>query len=428
MSIELQPLGTKCNIGCTYCYQNPMREGGNEGGEYDLQTMLKAAEAEGVGSHASYTLFGGEPLLLPLGDLHKVFEWGRGQGAHGAIQTNASLITDHHVRLFKEFQIGIGVSIDGPDDLNDARAAKDPSATRATTAMSIRNFERLLDEGLAASLIVTLHDLNAGTDERLERLMAWLMELQARGLKYLNLHTLEVDGPAGRALVLPEDRHIHVMRTLRRELVGFTHVSPFGDMQKALMGEDDNGVNCIWHACDPYTTDAVRGVDGQGTRGNCGRTNKTGVVYGKADQPNHVRQLALYLTPFAHGGCQGCRFFYACKGECPGTGTDMDWRNRTAHCSMLMAVFEDMEHELKLQGKVPISQSLQRAAVEASLLAAWQKGKKISIAGVLRNAGSTDQHGDTPHGDRAHGDAPHGDHVDAQNPILTHGDHTDAPA
>ncbi len=83
-----------------------------------------------------------------------------------------------------------------------------------------------------------------------------------------------------------------------------------------LVGED-HGTSCIWNACDPYTTQAVRGVAGQGQRNNCGRTNKDGIDFGKADTPGYERYLALYQTPQEAGGCSGCSFFLMCKGQCP---------------------------------------------------------------------------------------------------------------
>lgn len=434
MSIELQPLGVKCNIACSYCYQEPMREAGNEEpyqGEYDLEKMKKAAILEGVGkpdrhgNPTGFSVFGGEPLLLPIKDLEELFRWGRfDMKTHPGVQTNASLITDRHIELFKKYSVGVGVSIDGPGELNDARAAKDPRATRATTEKSIANFTRMLKEGINCSLIVTLHMLNAGNNEKLERLIAWIEGLKAIGLKWMNLHALEIDTELGKELVLSEAQHVHVMRTLRARITNGIKVSPFSDMSLALMGQDEEGVNCVWNACDPYTTDAVRGVDGQGNRGNCGRTNKDGAVYAKSQQRGYERQLALYLTPQENGGCQGCRFFYACKGECPGTGENQDWRARTAHCSMLMAVFGDLEQELFAQGKEPISASLQRPQVEANLLRAWGNGQRMSIAAALRHQSTvaSNQHGDEPHGDMAHGDSDHGDHTDAQNPVITHGD------
>ena len=398
MSIELQPLGVACNIACSYCYQAPMRDGGNEKTPtYDLAKMQAAALGEGVGQpdgrggKTSFSVFGGEPLLLPLADLEELFRWGSEQGVAPGIQTNASLVTDRHVALFKQYRTSVGVSLDGPGALNRTRRAKDhdDDTTDVTTAKSQAAIERLLGEGVSTSLIVTVSVANAGDDDRLDALIAWLLALRDRGLKYVNLHTLEVDGPDARALLLSTARSIEVMRRLRRELVGFAHVSPFDDMRVSLLRQP--GANCVWQHCDPLTTSAVRGIDGQGGRKNCGRTEKQGVSFMKAETPGRERSLALYLTPYAYGGCQGCRFFAACGGHCPGEGIDGDWRNRSIHCALLMALFTDLEAALVAEGLTPVSQSLRRGAIEAELLGMGRSGQT---------------HGDTPHGDS------HGDHTD----------------
>src|SRR5262249_38250293 len=159
---------------------------------------------------------------------------------------------------------------------------------------------------------------------------------------------------------------------------------------------------------DPYTTAAVHGVDGQGGRSNCGRTNNDGVAYQKGDVAGKERYLALYLTPQAYGGCAECRFFVPCGGgNCPGEAIAGDWRNRTVHCETVKALFTDLEGELAAEGREPISMSLRRPSLEAQMLSQW--------AGLPATGNSA--HGDIEHGDRAHGDAPHKD---------SHGDHHDA--
>ena len=406
MSIELLPLGKTCNIACTYCYQGSEREAtGNSAPPYDLDAMKAALLAEGVGKGVGFTLFGGESLLFPINDLTHMVEWAHSIGATVGVQTNGSLITDRHIELFKNYGVSVGVSIDGPGSLNDARQARDPLATAATTAKSISNLDRLLAEGIATSLIVTLTSINVGggdnvvQDLKLNALIQWMLDLRDKGLRYVNLHTLE---PHGKDLTLTQERQIEVLRRLRRELVGFSHVSPFADMRKSLLQE--SGSNCIWNFCDPYTTNAVRGVDGQGQRGNCGRTNTDGVGYVKSDKAGNERQLALYLTPQEHGGCAECRFFVPCGGgSCPGEGIGGDWRMRTVHCETIKALMSDLEQELFLEGKEPISVSLRRPGVEAQLIAKWT-GKPT----LVQNR----PHGDSPHGDRPHGDS-HGDHNDA---------------
>jgi uncharacterized protein len=98
----------------------------------------------------------------------------------------------------------------------------------------------------------------------------------------------------------------------------------FDDMRRLLKGEDRN-TTCIWNACDPYTTKAVHGLEGNGQKSNCGRTNKDGIDFVKADTEGFERYIALYQTPQENGGCRGCRFFLMCKGQCPGTSINRDW-------------------------------------------------------------------------------------------------------
>lgn len=412
MSIELTALGKKCNLGCSYCYQGDERIAANNSAPpYDMNAMKQALIDEGVGkpdwqgNTTGWTLFGGEALLMPVADIEELLKWSAGLGASVGCQTAGNLITERHIDLFKKYGVSVGFSIDGPDDLNDARQAMDPKATRATTAMSMRNLDRFLAEKMSVSLIVTLTHTNVGTSAKLDRLVAWLLELRDKGLQYVNLHMLEPHGSS--SLSLTQLWQTHVMRVLRSSLVGFKHVAPFDDMRKSLLQE--SGSNCIWNFCDPYTTAAVHGVEGDGSRGNCGRTNKNGVSYEKSNTSGHERHLALYLTPQEHGGCAECRFFIPCGGgNCPGEGIGGDWRAKTVHCDTIKSLLGDMEMEVFLEGKEPVSQSLRRPGMEAALIAKW------TGVGVSPTTGNVE------HGDKPHGDKPHGDHTDLGESNVVH--------
>lgn len=412
MSIELTALGKKCNLGCTYCYQGEERIAANNSAPpYDMELMKAGLLAEGVGRSdgrggvTGWTLFGGEALLMPVNDIEALLEWSRSLSAPVGCQTAGNLITERHIELFKKYYVSVGFSIDGPDDLNDARQAMDPKATQATTAMSLKNLDRLLNDGISTSLIVTLTSVNVGTEDKLTRLSAWLLSLRDKGLQYINLHMLEPHGSS--TLALTQDWQIVVMQRLRTELTGFKHVAPFEDMRKSLLQE--SGANCIWNFCDPYTTAAVHGVDGDGSRGNCGRTNKNGVNYEKSSSAGHERHLALYLTPQAYGGCAECRFFVPCGGgNCPGEGIDGDWRSRTVHCETIKTLLSDMETELFAEGKEPVSMSLRRPGMEAALIASWTGQGASPVTGIVE------------HGDKPHGDKPHGDHTDLGESNVVH--------
>lgn len=402
MSIEILPLGQRCNLTCkNYCYENSMRDAGNTGDQnYDIDRMLDAAIAAGAGNGTGITGFGGEFLLTPIADVEKILERAKKINAPFGIQTNGTILTDRHVELFKQYNVSVGVSMDGPEELNDERTSRDESATRKTTALSQQNLERLLREGISISLIVTVHATNAGTDEKLDKLIAWVLRLRDLGLRYVNLHLLEPHGPD--SLSMSQDRQTEVFRRLNRELVGFTRVSPFADMRNKLLQE--SGAHCTFNHCSPYSTPAVTGINGQGEAARCGRLNNDGVAWERSAKHGHERYVALYLTPMERGGCGGCRFFVACGGHCPGEGAGGDWRRKTVHCKTLTALFKDLEQELFEEGKEPISMSIRRPSVEAQLLGQWT-GKQQS---------ANRPHADVPHGDSYE----HGDHTDAAKPVI----------
>ena len=449
------PMGVACNLKCgtptaTYCYQEPIRTAGNQGHpKYDMAAMKAALLKEGY----KFTIFGGEPLLVPIDDLAELWRWGletfgAAAAKHGdrpnGVQTNGTLITEAHFRLFRKYKVGVGMSVDGPDELNDGRWAGSIEATREATAHSLWALDQLLERKLGASIIVTLHRLNASA-ERLPRLLAWFRDLSAKGLRHVSLHLLEVDMPGVREqLALSAEENIAALLAcarLQSEIpVAF---SPLNDMVQLLKGEDQwnpredgsfqSATSCIWNACDPYTTNAVHGVDGQGHRGNCGRTCKEGPFWQKASQVGFERYLTLAHTPQAYGGCQGCRFFSMCKGTCPGEGEQNDWRGKTEHCGVLMRVFEMLEAELVRSGIRPLSVSPERHAVELAQLAAWQAGRTMSLvqlrAGVSKAAAAAPaaggEHWAAVPPDSPHQDVPHQDHQDVEHPLITHDDHAD---
>ena len=380
MTVELRPYGTRCNIQCRYCYQEPRREAGNQARAFDMERMKAAIIAEG----GPFSLFGGEPLMLPIERLEELWAWGLERYGSNSVQTNGTLIRDAHVALFRKYKVSVGMSIDGPGELNDLRWGGSHSVTRSLTAKSDGALRGLLREAIPVSLIVTLHRGNA-VAPRLDVLLEWIRELDGTGLKSMRLHLMESETEmVRRNWALTDDENISALLkflTLERELTTLT-LDLFDDMRGMLIG-DDRRATCIWKGCDPYTTRAVRGVEGNGQRSNCGRTNKEGIEFVKSEREGFERSLGLYTTPQEAGGCQGCRFFLMCKGNCPGTAIDGDWRNRTEHCAVWKAIFAVLERELMDAGKRPLSQSEIRGEVEGQMIREWQRGRNPSIADIL---------------------------------------------
>ncbi len=151
-----------------------------------------------------------------------------------------------------------------------------------------------------------------------------------------------------------------------------------------MLRADDANATCTFMTCDPYTTHAVQGIDSQGNKANCGRGNKEGINWIKADVDGFERQMALYNTPQEHGGCQGCRFFIMCKSHCPGTGADMDWRNRTDTCMNWKVAFSIYERMMVERGEMPLSLDPKLKRYEDILMYGYSRGAELRLEHIKK--------------------------------------------
>lgn len=124
----------RCNINCTYCYYfNGKDQTYKERpAKISLDTvknvalfLVQGAKEAGV-KKIHIGLHGGEPLLLtkPIFDnvcalLRETIEKEGGRSLTLALQTNGTLIDDEWVNLFHQHKIHVGVSLDGPEEVND---------------------------------------------------------------------------------------------------------------------------------------------------------------------------------------------------------------------------------------------------------------------------------------------------------------------
>jgi uncharacterized protein len=114
-----------CNIDCRYCYL-PERARRNV---LEERTLAKIYERLFASAHLGKTTrlvwHCGEPLTVPVRFYEKAFELlqrfnVKGVGVKLAFQTNATLLNQEWCDLIKAQQIGVGVSIDGPQRFHDA--------------------------------------------------------------------------------------------------------------------------------------------------------------------------------------------------------------------------------------------------------------------------------------------------------------------
>jgi uncharacterized protein len=125
----LLKVASRCNLDCSYCYVFNM---GDEGWRRQPKRMLLRVERAIVsrlgellrdqGRPFSIVLHGGEPLLLGHDRLNSLFAALAAAvpacGLH--VQTNATLLDGDILDLCAQYGVGVSVSLDGPEDINDA--------------------------------------------------------------------------------------------------------------------------------------------------------------------------------------------------------------------------------------------------------------------------------------------------------------------
>jgi uncharacterized protein len=435
MSIEVRPVGVSCQLQCTYCYEEGMRER-QRTHRYNREAVLASIAKLKPNDH--FSLFGGECLILPLPEIAELLEIAYTRSGSSGLQTNGALITDAHIDAFIKYRTQVGISLDGPDELNDSRWAGTLDATRKQTARTHWALNRLIERSrehphLMPSLIVTLHAGNA-SKERWPRFLEWLHHLDAQGVRHLNLHMMEMDHKAD-TLYLPceelADRLIELWEIAPR--FKSLRITKFDEILKLLKAQED--VVCHWKPCDPWNTNAVHGIENDGSPSHCSRTNKDGKNWLPAEgdglstpqvqfidfpgAQHFERQMALYVTPQEYGGCKDCEYWLMCHGQCPGEGMNHDWRMRSSYCAAYKKLFAEGARRLRSAGVIPLCDVTNRKEKEQEAFYAWGKNSNVTLGGLFGTASTRhgDQHGDhTDTRGAQHGDTPHGDE---------HGDHTD---
>lgn len=372
---------TGCNLGCTYCYENPDRERKQEwvDRQYDMDKIMdRLHEWKETYPDTRPGMHGGEPLLLRKEDLETIFEFAHEHWGRSHIQTNGTLMDEDHIEMFEKYNVGIGMSCDGPAELNSERKAAgertsaDPEgkggnkATAKMTQATHDAIEMVVESDASLGIITVLSETNAGTDEKLEKLLDWIDWLTENGVTgHFNPAIPYEDVPDGQDISLDPSRlkEVYLRSWEWHKEEDYRYWGPFCDMIDNLMGLQLG--NCVNNKCDVFNAGAAKIVKGNGETTGCGKTWSQvgdGVPFLQGDSTDNeyddtierYEMLKNVPGPYTKdedapdlGGCKGCKYWNVCQGGCPGAGMYDDYRNRTVWCEAKYAVYEQIEKDVR---------------------------------------------------------------------------------
>ncbi|HEY4009335.1 MAG TPA: cyclophane-forming radical SAM/SPASM peptide maturase GrrM/OscB [Acidobacteriaceae bacterium] len=201
-TIVLQPTPF-CNIQCKYCYLPTRNDKSVMSLETVVATLEKVFASPYAGPQITVIWHAGEPLVLPVSYYQAAFEAiermrpASIQIRH-SIQTNGTLVTNEWADLIRRWNVGVGVSIDGPQQMHDANRVT--RAGKGTFDRAIRGARLLKKEGIPFHVISVL---SKEALDRPEELHAFYLE---EGIEDVCFNVEESEGD-----------HVSELMTLSRE-------------------------------------------------------------------------------------------------------------------------------------------------------------------------------------------------------------------
>lgn len=127
-NVMVKPAGSVCNLNCAYCYYLEKRKLYPEKKDFRMtEELLEEFTKQYIEANevpvVTFTWQGGEPTLMGLDFFKRAIElqkkYAGGKRIENAFQTNGTRLNDDWCKFFKDNNILVGISIDGPEHNHD---------------------------------------------------------------------------------------------------------------------------------------------------------------------------------------------------------------------------------------------------------------------------------------------------------------------
>ena len=161
-----------CNLRCTYCYdknnhgtdEGTIRKNATELFKKEENDIIRSLSILYTGEKKPHIIFhGGEPLLIETKALDNFCKRLQDEtGVTFSIQTNATLITDEVMELFKRYRFEVGLSLDGCNEIqNQARIF--PNGHNSFNAV-LNNIKKLQDNKIKFGVIMSITNAHKNSE------------------------------------------------------------------------------------------------------------------------------------------------------------------------------------------------------------------------------------------------------------------------
>lgn len=175
-----------CNLRCVYCHS--WRSGPNQVMPFStVARAIRESLSPGGRRHVEFVWHGGETTLLSI-EYFKKIVWLQERFRHpnvsvsNVIQTNGTLLSDHWITFLKDYQFGVGISLDGPPEINDKRRLN--KAKKGTSNLVEKGIKKLKEKEIPYGILIVIDQEIIALGIR--RLLDYFLEIDVSKIGILN--------------------------------------------------------------------------------------------------------------------------------------------------------------------------------------------------------------------------------------------------
>lgn len=271
-----------------------------------IQSALSLAATGGQPFHLQLT--GGEPTLVPE-LIEKAAKLARDTGRCGSmgIQTNATRLTIELMDLFKTYAFQVGVSLDGPPEIQQQQ--------RGMTSETLRGLRMLDGAGIPFRVTTVVTRTSAEVLDQLVLTLAGFSSIRGIGLDLLvdkgNLTNPDRPAPASsQTLIKGVQKMLKILDTINTR-----RAVPIRLRERdRLLAHKENEKSAFCHACRAESI----AVQPDGKIFPCGQTSGDRQFFaGTVRAPRLERLNALNRFKPLDAPCDTCSLKKICPGDCP---------------------------------------------------------------------------------------------------------------
>lgn len=325
-------LTNDCNLRCKYCYASA----GDKKEYMTFETAKKALEIPK--SKFKLQLAGGEPLLNfdLIKDIHEYLKINKPE-IRMQMQTNGALINSEIAKEIKKMNISLGVSLDGPIEVNEK--------LRGGTKAAINGIRTLAKEGIMVNLNCVVTEENIQYLYKLVDLAIYLGNVGGIGLDLLRETGRACNSDVRKATPSQIKKHVREAYNRTIELWKLTGrrivIREIEEARKRIV----EGGGCTTYCHAVYGGSMV--VQPDGNLYPCGSLSGMEKYY-MGNIYDLTSQREVRINNNKAETCKGCKYEKICVGACPARNivNGETYGVAIEDCVLRKTAFEIVEEEI----------------------------------------------------------------------------------